>query len=55
MIDAFLVVVVEDAEMKPTDCVLETELGSADFSIEAQLKEVEQGFCDLLALRPPLL
>ncbi len=46
------VVVVEDAEMKPTDCVLETELGSADFGIEAQLKEVEQGFCDLLALRP---
>jgi flagellar assembly protein FliH len=49
------VVVVEDADMKPTDCILETELGSADFSIEAQLKEVEQGFCDLLALRPPLL
>lgn len=48
------VVVVEDAGMKPTDCVLETDLGSADFSLETQLKEVEQGFCDLLALRPQL-
>jgi flagellar assembly protein FliH len=34
------------------DCILETEMGSANFSIEAQLKEVEQGFFDLLAQRP---
>jgi flagellar assembly protein FliH len=34
------------------DCVLETSLGSANFSINAQLKEVEQGFFDLLAQRP---
>lgn len=44
--------VIEDSELAPKDCVLETELGSADFSIEAQLKEVERGFLDLLALRP---
>ena len=49
---AYEIGLVEDAQMGPGDCVLETELGSADFSIEAQLKEVERGFFDLLALRP---
>jgi flagellar assembly protein FliH len=44
--------IVEDAHLGPMDCVLETELGSANFSIEAQMKEVEQGFFDLLAQRP---
>ncbi len=44
--------VVEDAALSDKDCVLETELGSANFGLEAQLKEVEQGFFDLLALRP---
>jgi flagellar assembly protein FliH len=44
--------IVEDAHLGAADCVLETELGSANFSIEAQLKEVEQGFFDLLAQRP---
>jgi flagellar biosynthesis/type III secretory pathway protein FliH len=38
----------------PDDCILETDLGSANFSIDAQLKEVEQGFFDLLAQRPPV-
>ena len=52
--DRLQVIVVEDAEMSARDCVLETELGSADFSLEAQLKEVERGFCDLLALRPEI-
>jgi flagellar assembly protein FliH len=46
------VAVVEDAHIGPDDCTLETDLGSADFSIDAQLKEVEQGFFDLLAQRP---
>ena len=46
------ITVAEDSEMQPYDCVLETDLGSADFSIDTQLKEVEQGFFDLLALRP---
>lgn len=42
----------EDAALSDQDCVLETELGSANFGLNAQLKEVEQGFFDLLALRP---
>lgn len=46
------VAVVEDSELNGRECVLETELGSADFSLESQLKEVEKGFFDLLALRP---
>jgi len=33
-------------------CVLETELGSTDLTLETQLKEIEQGFFDLLAQRP---
>ncbi|MGC2399122.1 MAG: FliH/SctL family protein [Acidobacteriaceae bacterium] len=44
--------IVEDPHLEPGDCVLETDLGSANFSIEAQLKEVERGFFDLLAQRP---
>jgi len=46
------IAIVEDAHLGPRDCILETDLGSANFSIEAQLKEVEQGFFDLLAQRP---
>jgi flagellar biosynthesis/type III secretory pathway protein FliH len=46
------ITVIEDPEMNTEDCVIETNLGSADFSIEAQLKEVEKGFFDLLAVRP---
>jgi len=44
--------IVEDAHLGAEECILETDLGSANFSIEAQMKEVEQGFFDLLALRP---
>ncbi|MGA7342233.1 MAG: FliH/SctL family protein [Terracidiphilus sp.] len=44
--------VVEDSKLSDKDCVLETELGSANFGLDTQLKEVEQGFFDLLALRP---
>jgi len=44
--------VVEDAELNNQDCILETELGSANFGLEKQLKEVERGFFDLLAVRP---
>jgi flagellar assembly protein FliH len=46
------IAVVEDAQLGIEDCILETDLGSANFSINAQLKEVEQGFFDLLAQRP---
>lgn len=44
--------VVEDAELTSQDCLLETELGVANFGLDTQLKEVEKGFFDLLALRP---
>jgi flagellar assembly protein FliH len=48
------IAIVEDTNLGPDDCILETDLGSANFSIDAQLKEVEQGFFDLLAQRPPV-
>jgi flagellar assembly protein FliH len=32
--------------------MVETELGIANFGLDTQLKEVEQGFFDLLALKP---
>jgi flagellar assembly protein FliH len=41
-----------DATLDPGHCRLETELGSTDLTLEAQLKEIEQGFFDLLAQRP---
>ena len=44
--------VIEDAKLSDHDCVLETELGTANFGLDTQLKEVEQGFFDLMALRP---
>jgi flagellar assembly protein FliH len=44
--------VVEDAELSDHDCMVETELGVANFGLDTQLKEVEQGFFDLMALRP---
>jgi flagellar assembly protein FliH len=46
--------IVEDDSLDAKDCVLETDLGSANFGVEAQLKEVEQGFFDLLARRPAI-
>ncbi len=46
------VTVVEDPELDGGDCMLETALGSANFSLAAQLKEVEQGFFDILAQTP---
>jgi flagellar assembly protein FliH len=48
------IAIVEDTNLGPEECVLETDLGSADFSIDAQLKEIEQGFFDLLAQRPTI-
>jgi flagellar assembly protein FliH len=41
-----------DASLEPGSCVLETELGSTHISLETQLKEIEQGFADLLQQRP---
>ena len=44
--------VVEDRTLLTGDCILETELGSVNFSLNLQLKEVEQGFFDVLAQKP---
>ncbi len=33
-------------------CMLETEFGSTEIGLETHLKEIEQGFFDLLAQRP---
>jgi flagellar assembly protein FliH len=41
-----------DGTIGPGRCLLETELGSTDLTLETQLKEIEQGFFDLLAQRP---
>ncbi len=44
--------VVEDSSLQARDCILETELGTTNMGLEAQLKEIERGFADLLAQRP---
>jgi flagellar assembly protein FliH len=44
--------VVADAALKPGACLVETELGKADFSFEAQLRDVAESFEQLLAHRP---
>jgi flagellar assembly protein FliH len=41
-----------DLSLEANNCVLETELGETELGIDAQLKEVEKGFFDLLAQRP---
>jgi flagellar assembly protein FliH len=41
-----------DATLGPGHCMLETDMGSTDLTLETQLKEIEQGFFDLLAQRP---
>jgi len=43
---------VADDSLAPEQCVLETEMGSTEVSLEGHLKEIEQGFFDLLAQRP---
>ncbi len=44
--------IVADATLSSGDCLVETTLGTANFGIEAQLKEIERSFLDLLAQRP---
>ena len=44
--------VFEDETLQANDCVLETDVGSAHLGLDAQLKEIEKGFFDLLAQRP---
>jgi flagellar assembly protein FliH len=41
-----------DPAVEAHNCILETELGTTELGLDAQLKEVEQGFFDLLAQRP---
>jgi flagellar assembly protein FliH len=41
-----------DATLQHGECALETEIGSTQISLETQLKEIEQGFFDLLEQRP---
>lgn len=41
-----------DPELEPFRCILETELGTTEIGLEPQLKEIEQGFLDLLSQRP---
>ncbi len=40
-----------DATLHGEECTLETAVGSAHFGVEVQMKEIERGFFDLLALR----
>lgn len=44
--------VMEDSTLVRDECVLETEVGTIQMSVEAQLKEIEHGLFDLLAQRP---
>jgi flagellar assembly protein FliH len=44
--------VVADTSVQPQGCVLETELGSTEIGIDAQLRELESGLFDLMAESP---
>ncbi len=44
--------IIGDSSLESGCCVLETELGSTRISLETQIKEIEQGFLDLLEHRP---
>lgn len=44
--------VIGDDTLSEAQCALETELGSTEISLDGHLKEIEQGFFDLLAERP---
>jgi flagellar assembly protein FliH len=44
--------IIGDANLQHGECALETEIGSTQICLETQLKEIEQGFFDLLEHRP---
>ncbi|MGB2602805.1 MAG: FliH/SctL family protein [Terracidiphilus sp.] len=44
--------IVDDATLAVERCELRTSMGVAQLGVEVQLKEIEQGFADLLAARP---
>jgi flagellar assembly protein FliH len=39
---------IEDAQLKSGGCELETQMGTVELNVDAQLKEIERGFFDLL-------
>jgi flagellar assembly protein FliH len=44
--------VLADETMTGTSCVVEASVGTTEIGVEVHLKEIEQGFFDLLAQRP---
>lgn len=44
--------IIGDSSLNHGECTLETEIGQTQISLETQLKEIEQGFFDLLEQRP---
>jgi flagellar assembly protein FliH len=44
--------IIADETLSPNDCVVETELGTANFGFEAQLRDVQESLAQLLAHRP---
>ena len=44
--------IIEDPSQPVDQCAIETTMGSTVIGLEIQLKEIEQGFADLLAARP---
>jgi flagellar assembly protein FliH len=44
--------VIADETLTLSDCVVETELGTANFGFEAQLRDVQESFAQLLAHKP---
>lgn len=44
--------IVEDTSLGEGECIVETELGTANFGFAAQLRDVEESFMQLLAQRP---
>ncbi len=44
--------IIDDSSLDPHGCLVETQLGIADMGLDSQLKELENGFFDLLAQRP---
>jgi len=46
--------VVGDSKIAAGTCAVDTELGTTAVSVDAQLKEIEQGLIDLLSHRPEL-
>ncbi len=47
-----VVEVVGDPSLSRGHCAIETDIGSTQISLDTQLKEIEQGFFDLLEQRP---